>query len=148
MTDPRLAAARSGQTKGPLVPCMRTRLRSGSPLLAPFPTNDPVLLARSQCVDSYGTGEPYQPIFDLVETLWRIGDDNTRTLLRRYAPTWLLQMPELAIPTEIEELRRAVPATTSERMERELVRALEAVSAERLVVLAIDRHRDSRARAR
>lgn len=98
----------------------------------------PCLLARSQCVDSYGAGEPYRPIFEVIEMLWRREGGDIRALLRKHAPTWLLQMPELLSVVELEELRRTVAATTSERMERELVRALEAVSLDRNVVLVIE----------
>lgn len=122
----------------------RRSLLAGNAATAPPQTSDEpratsdALLARSQCVDSYGAGEPYRPFFEVIETLWRGGDDDIRVLLRKHAPTWLLQMPELLSVAELEELRRTVAATTSERMERELVRALEAVSAERNVVVVIE----------
>jgi hypothetical protein len=50
------------------------------------------------------------------------------SVLERYAPTWLAQLPALVDPERHAELRRTVTGTTRERMLRELTDALEAAT--------------------
>jgi len=59
-------------------------------------------------------------------------------LLSRYAPTWLVQMPALISDTELEAVQRRVQGATRERMLRELAEALEAMTAEHSLVLALE----------
>ena len=55
-----------------------------------------VWIAQGQCVETYGTSEPYLPVLDALGRLCReSGGDWLVTLLRRHAPTWLVQMPWL-----------------------------------------------------
>ena len=56
----------------------------------------------------------------------------------RYAPTWLVQMPALMSDTELEALQRKVQGATRERMLREMAEAIEALTAERPLVLVIE----------
>lgn len=84
--------------------------QENTPLLQPIPvprTPIPGLwVARGQCVEHYGTGEPYLPILEALGRLCR-GPQGERSipLLRQYAPTWLLQMPWLVLDTELDALR-------------------------------------------
>jgi len=60
-------------------------------------TTDPtVRLASGKCVEHYGLGEPYLPVLEALGQLCR-GPAGARlgALLRRQAPTWLVQMPWL-----------------------------------------------------
>ena len=57
------------------------------------------------------------------------------TLLRQHAPTWLVQMPALLSAAELEALQRKTQGATRERMLRELGEAIEAITAERPLVL-------------
>ena len=51
-------------------------------------------IARGQCVEHYGTGEAFLPILEALGRLCRAqGGTRLITLLDRYAPTWLVQMP-------------------------------------------------------
>jgi hypothetical protein len=64
-----------------------------------------LVVGYGQCVESYGTGEPYLPV---LEALGRLGrePDGTRlvSVLQQYAPSWLAQMPALLPPTEWQAL--------------------------------------------
>src|SRR5581483_2852800 len=54
-----------------------------------------------QCIERYGTGEPYLPILEALERLCRLpGNERLTAVLRQYAPTWLVQMPTLISTTE------------------------------------------------
>jgi DNA-binding winged helix-turn-helix (wHTH) protein/tetratricopeptide (TPR) repeat protein len=96
------------------------------------------LIAYGQCVEQFGAGEPYRPVLEAVEALLRGGSGETRALFARHAPTWLLQMPELMRAEELEALRHTVTASTSERMQREVTRAIGAASADRPLVLVLE----------
>jgi AAA ATPase domain len=59
----------------------------------------PLWVARGQCIEQYGTGEPYLPVLEALGQLCRLPDgDRLRTLLRQQAPTWFVQMPWLLTP--------------------------------------------------
>ena len=58
-------------------------------------------IARAECVQHYGPGEAYQPLFEILMRLARtpLRRDLTRAL-RRFAPLWLAQLP--ALPTSAD----------------------------------------------
>ena len=61
-----------------------------------------------------------------------VGDLEARTWWRscaQQAPTWLVQMPGLVQPADLEALRRRVLGATQERMLRELAEALNVLTA-------------------
>ena len=60
------------------------------------------------------------------------------TLLRQYAPSWLVQMPALLSPAERETLGRSMSGVTQARMLRELAEALEVLTARRPLVLVLE----------
>jgi len=97
------------------------------------------LIAHGQAVEHYGAGEAYLP---LLEALGRVAATAVgRSLvdhMRRHAPTWLAQLPALVEPAEHEALVRRALGSTRERMLRELADVLEAVTAERPLVLVIE----------
>lgn len=99
---------------------------------------EPNLIGRGQCSEWSITGETYRPVVEAIEGLLRHGGSAMRAVFAKHAPTWMLQMPELFSADELEELRRAVTASTGDRMQRELERAIEAASAERCVVLVLE----------
>ena len=59
------------------------------------------------------------------------GGERLTALLARSAPTWLGQLPQLVDAAGQEVLQRQVLGATKKRMLREIVLALEALSAER-----------------
>ena len=84
-------------------------------------------IARGQCVEHYGEGEPYLPCARGPGAVsaggrWGAGDC---AALRRYAPMWLVQLPGLVSETELERLQRQVHGATPARMLRELAEALD-----------------------
>ena len=99
----------------------------------------PLWIGRGQCLDHYGAGEAYLPILEALERLcWRPGGLEIVEILRHQAPTWLMQMPGLLSPAELEGLQRRVSGTTQERMLRELAETLNVLTAARPLVLVLE----------
>lgn len=63
----------------------------------------------------------------------RVGD-----VLLRHAPTWLMQLPALVPPREVDLLLRKTAGATRERMLREIAEALEVLTAEQPLVLVLE----------
>ena len=107
---------------------------------------DGVLVGRGQCVEQFGEGEPYLPLLDALSGLGHGFDGPlVRDVLRSTAPMWLLQLPRLVESDELESLRLRTVGVSSQRMVRELGDALEALTAERpLVLVCEDLHRSDR----
>jgi predicted ATPase len=107
--------------------------------LARLATGSEVRTARGQCVEHYGEGEPYLPF---LEALGRLGHGSERdavlTVLRRYAPMWLVHLPGLVSEPELERLHGRLHGLTPARMLRELAEALEGLTAERALVLVLE----------
>jgi len=100
---------------------------------------DQVSVARGQCVEQYGAGEPYLPFLEALGRLCR-EEDGLRLidLLRRYAPKWLAQMPWLVDAEERQRLERDLQGASRERMLREMAEFLEAAAALRPLVLVLE----------
>jgi DNA-binding winged helix-turn-helix (wHTH) protein/tetratricopeptide (TPR) repeat protein len=98
-----------------------------------------LLVAWGQCVEHAGTGEAYLPVLHAMPRLCR-GPAGERVVpvLRKYAPTWLAQMPSLIDPEDREALQREIFGATPERMLREMTEALEALTAEVPLVLVLE----------
>ncbi len=99
----------------------------------------PIFMGRGQCLEHYGEGEAYLPILEAVGQLCQ-GPEGVDFLaaLRRYAPTWLLHLPGMVAAEEREALQRQGAGATQGQMLREIAEALEAVSAERGMVLVLE----------
>lgn len=96
-------------------------------------------VARGQCVAHYGEGEAYLPVFEALTRLCREPHhERFLALLDRYAPLWLAQMPSLLTPQKRDRLQREVRGATRERMLREIVDALEALTAEVALVFVLE----------
>jgi predicted ATPase/DNA-binding winged helix-turn-helix (wHTH) protein len=100
----------------------------------------PVLwIGRGQCIEHYGAGEAYLPVLEALGRLCRApGGKSIVPLLRRHAPTWLVQIPAILAITERERLQREVSGATRERMLRELAEALEVLTAKQPLVLVLE----------
>ena len=98
-----------------------------------------LMVGHGQSVESYGAGEPYLPVLEALGRLCR-EPEGTRlvSVLRQYAPSWLVQMPALLPPAQWEALQRMVGDTAQQRMLRELTEALEAFTTERPLVLVLE----------
>jgi len=107
-----------------------------------------VACARGQCVEHYGTGEPYLPVLEALAELCR-NDRSLPALLRAVAPTWLLQLPWLCTAQEREALRRELAGVGPERMLREMGELLDRYTEQRpLLLVTEDLHWSDRATIR
>src|SRR5262245_491104 len=96
-------------------------------------------VGRGQCIEHYGAGEAYMPVLEALGRLCREpGGGRLIELLSRHAPTWLVQMPALLTPADLETLQRKTLGATRERMLREMAEAVEALTAERPLVLWLE----------
>jgi len=101
--------------------------------------------ARGQCVEHYGSGEPYLPVLEALRELCR-GDSAVVGLLRAVAPTWLLQLPWLSSAQEREALRLELAGVSPQRMLREMGELLDRYSERRpLLLVTEDLHWSDRA---
>jgi len=102
--------------------------------------HDPELwIGHGQCIEQYGAGEAYLPLLEALDRLCRAsGDERLVTLLAQYAPSWVVQLPALLSASALADLQHALAGTTRARMLRELAEGLEALSAERPLVLVLE----------
>ncbi len=75
-------------------------------------------IAQGQCVEQYGSGEPYLPVLQALGDLARAYPE-LGFIMRNVAPTWLLQMPWLVGEQERAVLARELVGVSQERMVRE-----------------------------
>ena len=96
-------------------------------------------VARGQCVEHYGTGEPFLPILEGIGRLCTAaGGSRTVSVLRREAPSWLLQLPRLAGAAERASLERRYAGSGRERIVGEMVAGLEALAAHAPLMLVLE----------
>jgi DNA-binding winged helix-turn-helix (wHTH) protein/tetratricopeptide (TPR) repeat protein len=75
-------------------------------------------IAQGQCVEQYGSGEPYLPVLQALGDLARAYPE-LGVAMRTAAPTWLLQLPWLVGEQERAALARELVGVSQERMVRE-----------------------------
>jgi DNA-binding winged helix-turn-helix (wHTH) protein len=98
----------------------------------------PPHVAWGQCIEGYGGKDPYFPMFQAVGGLCRdAGGAVIQTMIEK-APTCMIQLPELLTPQERDAVHRDVIGATPGRMLREIVEALEAIAADRPLVLFLE----------
>ena len=101
--------------------------------------SSPLRIGRGQCIEQYGTGEAYLPIFEALGQLCRQADGDLLTaLLRHQAPTWLVHMPWLLTASDRALLQEEIRGATRERMLREIAQVLDTLAAERLLLLILE----------
>jgi predicted ATPase/DNA-binding winged helix-turn-helix (wHTH) protein len=107
--------------------------------VAQVAATEDVWVGHGQCLDHYGAGEAYLP---MLEALGRLGrgpaGERFVAVLRQYAPSWLVQMPGLVLPSAWESLQRTASGATQPRMLRELTEALDVLTTERPFVLVLE----------
>ena len=98
-----------------------------------------ILVARGQCIEQYGTGEAFLPVLDALEKLCR-AEENQRIIdiLRRFAPSWVIDLPALISPHQRESLARQRTGIPPERRLREIAGFLEEVTKNRMVLLILE----------
>ncbi|HEY8548711.1 MAG TPA: AAA family ATPase [Vicinamibacterales bacterium] len=98
-----------------------------------------VTIARGQCLELAGPSEAYLPVLDAFGRLLRDPEhQHLVALVRRFAPTWLMQMPSLADAADRAALESEARGATHERMLREMAEAIEALSVDRPLVLVLE----------
>jgi predicted ATPase/DNA-binding winged helix-turn-helix (wHTH) protein len=97
-----------------------------------------LLIARGHCLEQYGAGEAYLPVFDSLRRLARQQGPRVIEILRRHAPSWLVQMPGLTTTSEREALQEEISGVTRERMLREMADALEVLTDEIPLILVLE----------
>jgi len=103
------------------------------------PSQESFWIGYGQCLAHYGAGEAYMPVLEALGRLCRgPGGGHIIEVLDRYAPTWLLQMPSLLDVDELNAIQQKTQGTSQERMLRELAEAVEALTAERPLVLVLE----------
>ncbi|HTX25054.1 MAG TPA: AAA family ATPase [Steroidobacteraceae bacterium] len=95
------------------------------------------VIAQGQCVEQFGTGEPYLPVLQALADLCRAYPDLI-ALLRSCAPAWLLQLPWLLEVTERGSLARELVGISSERMLREFQELMIRFTAQRPLLLIVE----------
>ena len=99
-----------------------------------------VACARGQCVQHFGSSEPYLPVLEALADLCR-ADTSAPSLLRAVAPTWLLQLPWLSTAEQREALLRELVGVNLERMLREMGEFLDRYTERRpLLLITEDLH--------
>ncbi len=94
-------------------------------------------LVEAQCVQQHGLVEPYMPVLEALDRAV-CSDPSILAVLRRYAPSWLPQIPWLLEEEETRRTDHLEPEATKARMLREMARALEVLSVDRPLVLILE----------
>ena len=90
-----------------------------------------------QCVEHFGTGEPYLPILEAVKELCR-RDPSLVSAMRGVAPTWLVQMPWLVNESDRANLYTDVGGAHQDRMVREMRELMDRFTANRPLVFVLE----------
>jgi predicted ATPase len=92
-----------------------------------------------QCIEQFGSGEPYLPVLDVLALLCR-GEGGARWVeaLRQVAPTWLAQLPWLITAADQARLRGELAGAAQDRMVREFGALLDVLTPERGLVLVVE----------
>ena len=98
-----------------------------------------VWIARGQCPPQHGAGEAYLAVLEAIDGLCRRqGGAALVAELARRAPTWLLQMPSLVDEAQRARLLAQSLGATPQRMLREMVETIAALSADTPLVLVLE----------
>jgi energy-coupling factor transporter ATP-binding protein EcfA2 len=100
---------------------------------------DDIIVVRGQCMEQYGSTDVYLPFLDVVEQLCSLnGKNEALSLLQRHAPSWLANLPSLVGSSERTDLARRSVGIGAERRLREIARFLEAMSADKTLLLVLE----------
>jgi DNA-binding winged helix-turn-helix (wHTH) protein/tetratricopeptide (TPR) repeat protein len=92
-----------------------------------------------QCIESYGSAEPYMPVIDALNMIARGPSGNDLvTVMRQVAPTWLVQFPWHLSDEDRSRLARELAGSTQDRMLREFTEMLERFAGNRPLVLIFE----------
>ena len=103
-------------------------------LIAPI-----VRLGRGQCVEGYGSKEPYYSLLEALGQLCRGSEgESVVQVLAEKAPTWLVQLPGFVKQEHRQNLPMEILAAARERMVREICEALEKIASQKPLLLVIE----------
>jgi predicted ATPase len=98
-----------------------------------------VRIGRGQCIETFGGQEAYYPVLEAVDQLVRRSDDERLLqVLRKGAPTWLMQFPALVKADQRDALQRETIGATRERMVREICEVFEAIGSDRVLIVVLE----------
>ncbi len=98
-----------------------------------------IRIALGQCIEGYGSKEPYYPMLEALAGLCRGNDgDSIVEILAAQAPTWLVQFPARLTPDGGQTLQREILGATRDRMLREIGDVLEAIAARSPLVIVFE----------
>lgn len=95
------------------------------------------VIAQGQCVEQYGSGEPYLPVLQALGDLCR-EYPALAAAMRTAAPTWLLQLPWLSNEEERAALARELAGVSQERMVREFHELVSRFTESRPLLIVIE----------
>lgn len=98
---------------------------------------DDAIIVHSQCMEHFGSGEPYLPVLDALNLLAR-QDPEAATMLRTIAPMWFLQLPWLGTGEEHKDLQRELVGGSPDRMLREIGEFIDQYTARRPLLLVME----------
>src|SRR5262245_48376889 len=98
---------------------------------------EPGIATYGQCVEHFGTGEPYLPILEAVKELCR-RDPQLVTAMRTVAPTWLVQMPWLVSEAERGTLYADGGGAHQDRMVREMRELMDRFTLNRPLIFVLE----------
>lgn len=107
--------------------------------LSGLPSGKQMWIGLGECLDQHGANEAYMPVLEALSRLCNQTDGQAVVdVLKRRAPTWLVQIPSAIAPDERLSFRQSLVGLTQERMLREGVEALEAIASKRLFILVLE----------
>lgn len=131
------AAAQCGQRQ--LVLVLGDAGVGKSTLIEHFVAGSGARVAFGQCIEHYGSGEPYMPVLEALNILCRTeGGDAVVRAMREVAPTWLLQLPWFVSDEDRRNLQREAAGATQERMLREFGELLDRIPMDWPLLLVLE----------
>ncbi len=98
-----------------------------------------VVIGCGHCIEQYGRREAYTPVIEALESLLRSpAKADLLPRFRHLAPTWLAQLPQLRDDPTTRPPERVEPYATPEPMLRELAMALEGLTEQCTLILALE----------
>jgi len=98
-----------------------------------------VRMGRGQCVEGYGSKEPYYSILEALGQLCRGAEgESVVQVLAEKAPTWLMQLPGFVKQEHRHNLPTEMLAKARDRMVREICEALETIASQKPLLLVIE----------
>jgi DNA-binding winged helix-turn-helix (wHTH) protein len=110
-----------------------------STLIERLVTESTARVAFGQCIEHYGSGEPYMPVLEALNVLCRVdGGEVVVNAMREVAPTWLLQLPWFVKDEDRRNLQREAAGATQDRMLREFGELVDRIPADWPVLLVLE----------